>query len=715
LKVYLIGVVYQGKSPVGFRILDFDTKKFMNIPYNNAAQVIQSGQADIIGLGIQRGKLVGTNGKLDRYPKLIGDKLKDNNNIIILKQVGDEGYTVSDWQGNIRSYRNKDLITLVTERGMQLANGKVVKRDDGTEFISAISGEYERIELPKQPQPKAEQPVKKVEQPVKKVEQPAPVIKQVDPVVRQTENVEKPKRETKSKMTVQEKLARLSGNAPKAEETDTGYTGVKLKNTVIAAPKVSGNPTANSLSRLKDMDTKYGMTIEQKMAKGMLTIRGIRSFYYAILSTIKRIETKEVLTMGVSVDTLYYNPDFIEKLSLAELVFIEIHEVCHLAMRHRQRQGSRIHKIWNIACDFYINKLICDEFGIKPGDPPIYPVEDKVGCGIQFPMGGLYDPTVDINKDTPETIYEEILEAAKQMAQQNQQNQQGQQGQQGDSSEQGQGSDGEEGSDNKMKDIADAVEDTEFRGKKIGKLRIVDVIDDAKSAAMDDSQKQNTVRAILERAVVLQKQNTGTFGGEQGSWMERYVEDALAPRINWRSLVKNKLTLATQKITTYAKPDKRFLSRKRILPGPKQMENDQLDNVKVCIDTSGSIGDKELGIALAQIKQLLKVYKAKAELMYWDTKVRVCEPFNNVQELLKIMPGGGGGTDVNCVFEQFEGRDYKIGKKQKPSIIIIFTDGYFGPVDEKYKKYKDTIWVIEGNKDFKPPFGVAAPFKYDEK
>ena len=40
---------------------------------------------------------------------------------------------------------------------------------------------------------------------------------------------------------------------------------------------------------------------------------------------------------------------------------------------------------------------------------------------------GLYDPTVDINKDTPEKIYKEILEAAKQKSQQYQQNQQGQQ------------------------------------------------------------------------------------------------------------------------------------------------------------------------------------------------------------------------------------------------------------------------------------------------
>ena len=746
LKVHLIGVIYNGKNTVGFRILDFDNKKTMDIPYNNAMAVVKSGQANIVGLEVDKGKLVGNNGKLDRYPKIIGAELKDNNNIIVLKQVGDEGYTVSDWQGNIRSYKNSDLITLANQRNMQIANGKIVRRTDGTEFISAIYGEYEKQDLPKQSQSI------KVERPINKVEE--------DKIVKQKE---------KNSLTAEEKIARLSG-VDINRDRDTEYSGVKLRDTVIAAPKISGNATDRSISRLKEVDEEHGMTIEQKMAKGMLTIRGIRSFYYAVLSTIKKIETNEVPTMGVSVDTLYYNPEFVKGLSLPELVFVEIHEVCHLAMRHRQRQGSRIHKIWNIACDLYINKLICEEFGIKPGDDPIYPIEDKAGCGIQFAAGGLYNPDININTETPERIYEEILEAAKQEAKQNQQGQGQGQNQQGDGAgKQGQSSGGEHGeesgdqteeigqdisneeivdesgeesgdnkgkangkqedggdkeeegeegqgeSTNKMKDLADAAEDSKFRGKKIGKLKIVDVIDDAKSAAMDDTQKQNTVRTILERAVVLQKQNTGAFGGEQGSWMERYVEDVLAPRINWRSLIKNKLTLASQKITTYAKPDKRFLTRGRVLPGPKKVENDQLDNVKICIDTSGSIGDKELGIAMAQIKQLLKVYNAKAELMYWDTEVRVCEPFNNVQELLKIMPGGGGGTDVNCVFEQFEGRDYKTGKKQKPSIIIIFTDGYFGTVDDKYKKYKDTIWIIEGNQKFEPPFGVMAQFKYDEK
>ena len=44
------------------------------------------------------------------------------------------------------------------------------------------------------------------------------------------------------------------------------------------------------------------MTIEQKMAKGMLTIRGIRSFYYTIY--YKRIETKEVQQWEISRHTL---------------------------------------------------------------------------------------------------------------------------------------------------------------------------------------------------------------------------------------------------------------------------------------------------------------------------------------------------------------------------------------------------------------------------
>jgi predicted metal-dependent peptidase len=153
------------------------------------------------------------------------------------------------------------------------------------------------------------------------------------------------------------------------------------------------------------------------------------------------------------------------------------------------------------------------------------------------------------------------------------------------------------------------------------------------------------------------------------------------------------------------------------MPGPKEMDPDSLDNIKICVDTSGSISDKDLGIALAQIKQLLNNYKANAELLYWDTEVRAVYPFKNVAELVKCKPMGGGGTEGQCIFEYFDtNKDYIRGLKKKPSTIVVFTDGYIGDVDIRYKKkYGDTIWIISqnGDKNFKPSFGVVAPFSYD--
>ena len=77
---------------------------------------------------------------------------------------------------------------------------------------------------------------------------------------------------------------------------------------------------------------------------------------------------------------------------------------------------------------------------------------------------------------------------------------------------------------------------------------------------------------------------------------------------------------------------------------------------------------------------------------------------------------GGGGTDANCIFDFFEtNKEYKLHKKPVPSLIIIFTDGYFGEVDGKYKrKYKNTIWIIHDNDKFKAPFGVKAPLKISD-
>lgn len=726
MKMHLIGIHYDLslKNMTGFRILDSDEGKFVDVPVASVIQVLQSNKATISGIEIKRGKLVGNNGTLDRYAKIVNNSLVGASTVVIIKEIGDAGYTVSDWAGVIKNFKNEDVIILANTVG--IANGKVVTRADNTTFISAISGSYDKVDISQIARnintgknPGGQWNSEKAQEPVNKDISDA---------------IEKAEKQVSERLAKKKELLKN----PKVEETkNIPVNPIRSNSPKIALPKIQGTKADDEKLKLKD---KNGVSVEQKITSALLVIRAVKPFYYSVISNIKKIPNEEMPTAGVTVDTLYYNPNFILELSMPELVFVLIHELLHLAMQHNMRKSSRYHYLWNVACDLFVNKLICEEFDTKPGDGVKQIKEDHYNVGIKFIEGGLYNESVSVESDTPEKIYEEISKNIKEQAKQQSQQGNGQGDEQGDGKGneqgdgkgqgdgqgnvqgqggggQGQGQGGGQGGGQEQgqgngADFDITEQDITFRGSKYGKNVMIDMYEDSKSSQMTDAQKQGKGRAILERARVLNKQ-LGQHGNQAG-YLERYVDEVLAPKINWVSLLKSKLTRASQQVTTYSKPDKRFLSRGRVLPGPKKLENDTLDNVKVAIDTSGSISDQDLGIALAQIKQLLDVFKAKAEVIYWDTRVAKVAPFSDIKELVKIKPAGGGGTDVNCVFEHFESRDYKIGKKGKPSIIIVFTDGCFGPVAEKYKKYKDTIWVINGGYEFKEPFGVKAKLKMDK-
>lgn len=73
---------------------------------------------------------------------------------------------------------------------------------------------------------------------------------------------------------------------------------------------------------------------------------------------------KDIPTLGVDRrGQIYYNPDFVEKLSVPELVWGLSHEVFHRVGQHVQREGTRDHDKWNYATDAWINDTL-DAAGI---------------------------------------------------------------------------------------------------------------------------------------------------------------------------------------------------------------------------------------------------------------------------------------------------------------------------------------------------------------
>jgi predicted metal-dependent peptidase len=106
-------------------------------------------------------------------------------------------------------------------------------------------------------------------------------------------------------------------------------------------------------------------------------------FFASILLKRPLIEDNTIPTAAVDQrGQIYYNKDFVENLTVPELVFLLAHEVGHVIGQHSARLGSRDHKKWNIAGDAWINDMLA---AAKVGQ--------TINGGVDMP--GSKDRTVD--------------------------------------------------------------------------------------------------------------------------------------------------------------------------------------------------------------------------------------------------------------------------------------------------------------------------------
>ena len=198
--------------------------------------------------------------------------------------------------------------------------------------------------------------------------------------------------------------------------------------------------------------SEINQSAQQKMMAAAINMSKLAPYYHCIYSSINKIPQVGLGTMGVTEDTLYYDIDFVAKLSEAELTFVLIHEVMHLCMLHGVRKAGRNHLLWNIATDLYINTIILSDFELDWSQEqktfPNKAVLAPLRSGMFLQKVGL---TLDLSRETPEVIYEKLVEENPDMANNsnmdvdmNQQPQQGQ-GQQGQGQGQGQNQQGQQG------------------------------------------------------------------------------------------------------------------------------------------------------------------------------------------------------------------------------------------------------------------------------
>ena len=146
MRLIAVANISNGKNAIGFRLLDTDTKQIKDVPLSNVENVLKSGDVKIDNLTIKEGKISGSNGSIDRLPKIVNNQLIGKSPIIVLEQLGDQGYAVSDFKGSILKINTEDILKYAKING--ISNGKIVEKE-GTEFISSINGKYTLIQTDK--------------------------------------------------------------------------------------------------------------------------------------------------------------------------------------------------------------------------------------------------------------------------------------------------------------------------------------------------------------------------------------------------------------------------------------------------------------------------------------------------------------------------------------------------------------------------------------
>jgi predicted metal-dependent peptidase len=384
--------------------------------------------------------------------------------------------------------------------------------------------------------------------------------------------------------------------------------------------------------------------IETKLSAARTRLILDKPFLGALVLRLPMHATKpeRCKTIGTDVRALYYNPDYISRLSLDQTQFVLAHEALHCALSHFARRQHRVKQRWDIACDLAINPLLIKE-GLKP------PPGVLLNSGFEGMMAEEIYPYID--DDMEEETHDDHFY---------------------DQEDKSQGSSGGRSLDEDDSD-GDGSGDSESEPEQSGHTP---------RPLTETEQEQLAVQWRQRLAGAAQQ---AMQAGKLGATMARLVEHLLQPQLPWRMLLARYMTAAARDDYSYQRPSRREGSA--ILPSLKSAQVD----VVVILDTSGSVNDTEMREFVSEIDAIKGQMRARLTLHACDAELCNKGPwyFEPWEEF--SMPSniyGRGGTRFTPVFDWLEQSD------RKPDLVVYFTDaeGEFPAAEPGFP----VLWMVKG-------------------
>ena len=406
------------------------------------------------------------------------------------------------------------------------------------------------------------------------------------------------------------------------------------------------------------------LTTEQRLSKAVVDIMANPKYVAlaGILMIGDRTLDDKIPTACTDGRNEMYGKEFTDSLTDAELRFVILHENYHKLYRHLttwKHLCDENAQLANMAMDYVINLKITDD--------------NKDGFAVMPEMGLLDEKYRDM--DTAQVF---------KLLKDNPPEDSGGDGE-GDSGSGSGSSDGQPTQGNKP---SQGFDQHDWAG-----------------ASEMSADEQRELAKDIDEAI----RQGAMIAGKMGSGGDRDLAELLEPQINWREVLREFITstCSGSDYSTWQRPNRRYVSAGVYMPSGI---SEQVGELVIAIDTSGSIGQNELGHFLSEVKSICEVVKPdKVRLLYWDTQICQDEKYemHEIDELVKsTKPKGGGGTMIECVPEHMTKEGIK------PQACIVLTDGFLGGSWGKWSC--PVLWCIIDNKSATADVGKTVHIKRRE-
>jgi predicted metal-dependent peptidase len=182
--------------------------------------------------------------------------------------------------------------------------------------------------------------------------------------------------------------------------------------------------------------------------------------------------------------------------------------------------------------------------------------------------------------------------------------------------------------------------------------------------------------------------------GDLPAGLDRFVEDILEPKIDWREILRRFVDQTARSDYSWFPPNRRYIHQGLYLPS---LKSEELPPIVIAVDTSGSIREDDIKQFVGEMTAILEDYETSCTVIYCDTKVTNVEEFTSDDLPLQLHPKGGGCTDFRPPISHIEEHNIQ------PSCLIYLTDLCCSryPDEPEYP----VLWAHIGAYGGNPPFG----------